>query len=97
MILVSLPVDQPLYGTPLSKKIKDRASFPRGLEYDSFRIETEMVWKAIYSREGWEEYHYALKYARMLKSHFLKFKRLLCRLSGMEEAPTQIHNSGASV
>ena len=97
MILVSLPVDQPLYGTPLSKKIKDRASFPRGLEYDSFRIETEIVWKAIYSREGWEEYHYALKFFKILKDHYLKFKRLFCRPSGAEGASAQTHHRGVSV
>jgi hypothetical protein len=72
---------------PLSKKINIKASFPTGTEYHSFRIETEIVWKDVHFWEAWEEYHYALKFVQILNSRFLKFKRLLCRRSSMEEAP----------
>jgi hypothetical protein len=32
-----------------------------------------------------------------LKDHYLKLNRLLCRLAGMEETPTQTHHRGVSV
>jgi hypothetical protein len=83
--------------TPLRKKINIKVSFPKGTEYESSRVETEIVWKDVHFWEGWEEYQYALKFVEILNGHYLKLKRLLCRLSGTEEVPTQIHNNGASL
>lgn len=83
--------------TPLSKKINIKVSFPNGTEVESFRVEAEIIWKDVHFWEGWEEYHYALKLVKRLKGQYLKFKRLLCQPSGVEEAPAQIHNRGASV
>jgi len=83
--------------TPLAKKINIRVSFPKGTEYESFRVETEIVWKDVHSWEGWEEYHYALKFFKILKDHYLKFKRLFCRPSGAEGASAQTHHRGVSV
>jgi hypothetical protein len=74
--------------TPLRKKVNIKASFPIGTEYHSFRIETEIVWKDVHFWEAWEEYHYALKFVKILNIHFLKFKRLLCRGSSTEEGLT---------
>ncbi len=70
---------------------------PKGTECESFRLETEIVWKEGHFWEGWAEYHYALKFVKILIGHDLKLKRHLCRLPRMEEAPTQIHNRGASI
>jgi len=63
----------------LRKKVTIKASFPTSTEYHIFRIETEIVWKDVHFWEGWEGYHYALKFVKILNGHFLKFKRLLCR------------------
>jgi len=81
----------------LPRKINMKVSFPKGAEFESFRVEAEIVWKDVYFWEGWEEYQYALKFVEILNGHYLKLKRLLCPLSGVEEAPTRINNSGASV
>ena len=81
----------------LPRKINMKVSFPKGAEFESFRVEAEIGWKDVYFWEGWEEYQYALKFVEILNGHYLKLKRLLCRLSGIEEASTQINNSGASV
>jgi len=83
--------------TPLGKKINIKVSFPKGTEFESFRVEAEIVWKDVYFWEGWEEYQYALKFIEILNGHYLKLKRLFCRLSSVEEDPTRINNSGASV
>jgi hypothetical protein len=82
---------------PLRKKINMKVSFPKGAEFESFRVEAEIVWKDVYFWEGWEEYQYALKFVEILNGHYLKLKRLLRRLSSVEEAPTRINNSGAPV
>jgi len=82
---------------PLSKKINMKVSFPKGIEFESFRVETEIIGKDVYFWEGWEEYQYALKFIEILNGHYLKSKRLLCRLSIVGEAPTRINNSGASI
>jgi hypothetical protein len=83
--------------TPLGKKINIKVSFPKGAEFESFRVEAEIVWKDVYFWEGWEEYQCALKFVESLNGHYLKLKRLLCRLSSVDEAPTRTHNRGASV
>ena len=88
---------QPFKDMPLTKKITIKVSFPKGTEFESFRVETDIVWRDVYFWEGWEEYQYALKFIEILNGHYLKLKRLLCRLSSVEEAPTRINNSGASV
>jgi hypothetical protein len=82
---------------PLRKKISMKVSFPKGAEFESFRVEAETVWKDVYFWEGWEEYQYALKFVEILNGHYLKLKRLLRRLSSVEEGPTRINDSGASV
>jgi hypothetical protein len=74
-----------------------KVSFPKGAEFESFRVEAETVWKDVYFWEGWEEYQYALKFVEILNGHYLKLKRLLRRLSSVEEGPTRINDSGASV
>ena len=86
---------QPFKDMPL-KKISIKVSFPKGTEFESFRVKTDIVWEDVYFWEGWEEYQYALKFIKLLNGHFLKFKTRLCRLFGVEEAPTQIRNIGAS-
>jgi hypothetical protein len=88
---------QPFNESPLSKKINMKVSFPRGTEFESFRVETEIIWKDVYFWGGGEEYQRALKFVESLNGHYLKLKRLLCRLSSVEEAQTRIHNRGASV
>ena len=88
---------QTFNNVPLRKKINMKVFFPKGTEYESFRVEAEIGWKDVYFWEGWEEYQYALKFVEILNGHYLKLKRLLCRLSTVEEAPTRINNSGASV
>ena len=87
---------QPFNDTLLRKKINIKLSFPKGAEFESFRVEAEIVWRDVYFWEGWEEYQYALKFVESLNGHYLKLKRLLCRLSSVDEAPTRIHNRGAS-
>ncbi len=88
---------QTLNDVPLRRKINIKVSFPKGAEFESFRVEAEIFWKDVYFWEGWDGYQYALKFVEILNGHYLKFKRFLCRLSSVEEAPTRINNSGASV
>jgi hypothetical protein len=88
---------QPFNNIPFPKKINMKVSFPKGAEFESFRMEAEIVWKDVYFWEGWEEYQYALKFVEILNGRYLKLKRLLRRLSSVEEVPTRINNSGASV
>jgi hypothetical protein len=87
---------QPFKDMPLTKKISIKVSFPKGTEFESFRVETDIVWKDVYFWEGWEEYQYALKFVKLLTGYYLKFKTRLCQRFGAEEAPTQIRNIGAS-
>ncbi len=88
---------QTFYATPLGKRININVSFPRGTEFESFRVETEIVWKDVYFWEGWEQYQYALKFLEMSDGLYLKLKRLLCRLCRVEETPFQIKHRGVSV
>jgi hypothetical protein len=83
--------------TPLGKKINIKVSFPKGTEFESFRVETEIVWKDVYFWEGWEEYQYASKFLEILNGRYLQLKRLLCRLCGVEGAPARIRYRGISV
>ena len=87
---------QPFKDVPLTKKISIKVSFPKGTEFESFRVEPEIVWKDVYFWEGWEEYQYALGFVKRLNDHYLKLRTRLSRLIGVEEVPTQIHNIGAS-
>ncbi len=87
---------QPFKEVPLTKKISIKVSFPKGAEFESFRMEPEIVWKDVYFWEGWEEYQYALRFVERLNHHYLKLKTRLSRLIGVEEAPTQAHKIGAS-
>ena len=88
---------QPFNDTHLRRRINFKVSFPRGAEFESFRVEAEIVWKDVYFWEDWKGYQYASKFAGSLKDHYLKLNRLLCRLAGMEETPTQTHHRGVSV
>jgi hypothetical protein len=88
---------QTFNNVPLRKKINMKVFFPKGTEYESFRVETEIVWKEGHFWEGWEGYHYALKFVKILNGQYLELKTLLGRLSGLEEAPTQTHNRGAFI
>jgi len=78
----------------LPRKINMKVSFPKGTEFESFRVEAEIVWKDVYFWEDWKGYQYALKFVGSLQGHYLKLNRLLCRLAGMEETPPQINHSG---
>ncbi len=84
---------------PPGRRIHMKISFPKGTEYESFRVETEIVWKVGHFWESWEEYHYASKFLNMLNGYYLKFREHFCGLSRMEEAPTRIysHNGGTSI
>ena len=79
------------------KRINMRVSFPKGTEYESFRVETEIFWKRDHSWKGWEQYHYASTWLEMITGHYLNLKRHLCRLFCMEEIPAQIDNRGGSL
>ncbi len=76
---------QPFHDLPACRRIHMKISFPRGTEYETFRLETEIGWKAGHFRESWEEYHYTSKLLRILKDYSFKLKRCLCGLSPMEE------------
>jgi hypothetical protein len=82
---------------PLGKKISFKVSFPKGTEFESFRVVAEVVWKDIHFWEDWKGYQYALKFVETLGSHYLKLERLLLRLPGMEKIPAQIDHRGLSV
>jgi hypothetical protein len=88
---------QPFNDTHLRRRINFKVSFPRGTEFESFRVEAEIVWKDVYFWEDWKGYQYAFKFAGSLKDHYLKLNRLLCRLAGMEETPPQTNRRGVSV
>ncbi|HUL23849.1 MAG TPA: hypothetical protein VLZ10_20515 [Thermodesulfobacteriota bacterium] len=79
------------------KRITMRVSFPRGTEYESFRVETEIAWKKGHFWNGWEQYHYALTWVEILNGHYLNLKRRLYRFFLMEEVPVQIRNQGGSL
>ena len=68
----------------LRRRINFKVSFPVGTEFESFRVEAEIVWKDVYFWEDWKGYQYALKFVGSLQGHYLKLNRLLCRLAGME-------------
>ena len=72
----------------LRRRIDFKVSFPKGTEFESFRVEAETVWKDVYFWEDWKGYQYASKFLESLKGHYLKLKRLLCQLSSVEESPS---------
>jgi hypothetical protein len=78
----------------LSRRINFKASFPRGNEFETFRVETEIGWKDVYFWENWKGYQYALKFAESLDGHYLKLKRLFRRFPGRAETPPQVNHSG---
>ncbi len=84
---------------PPGKKIRMKISFPKGAEYETFRVETEMVWKEGYFWENWGGYHYASKSLEILNSCYLKMRRHFCGRSYREEALAWIFSCkrGASV
>ncbi len=64
---------------PPYKTIHMKISFPTGTEYESFRVETEIIWKSGHFGESWDEYYYASKFFETLNGYYLKFKRHFCR------------------
>lgn len=76
----------------LRKRINFKVSFPKGAELESFRVETEVVWRDVYFWEDWKGYQYALKFAESLSGHYLKLKRLFCRFPGMAETPPRVNH-----
>jgi len=82
---------------PLSRRINFRVSFPKGTEFESFRVEAEIGWRDVYFWEDWKGYQYASKFAESLNAYYLKLKRQLRRLAGAEETPLQINPRGVSV
>ena len=76
------------------KRINMKLSFPRGTEYESFRVETEIAWKKGLFWNSWDQYHYAWTWVEMINGHYLNLKRYLCRLFRMEEFPAKIRNRG---
>jgi len=85
---------QPFNDTHLRRRINFKVSFPRGTEFESFRVEAEIVWKDVYFWEDWKGYQYALKFVESLDGHYLKLKRLFCRFPGVAETPPQVNHSG---
>jgi hypothetical protein len=73
-----------------------KVSFPKGTEFETFRVETQIVWRDVYFWEDWKGYQYALKSVERLNGHYLKLKQLFCRFSGMAETAPQINRSGDS-
>ena len=104
MILIGLPVTvhasggnlrlQTLNGMPQGTKMNFKVSFPRGAEFESFRIEAEIVWRDVYFWEDWKGYQYALGLADILTGQYLRLRQGLRRLGGMEETPVQINRRG---
>jgi hypothetical protein len=81
----------------MSRRINFKVSFPRGNEFETFRVETEIGWKDVYFWEDWKGYQYALKFVESLDGHYLKLKRLFCRFPGVAETPPQVNHSGDPV
>jgi hypothetical protein len=78
----------------LRRSITFKASFPKGVDFESFRVEAEPIWRDVYFWEDWKGYQYALKFVESLNGHYLKLKRLFCRFPGMAETPPRINYSG---
>jgi hypothetical protein len=88
---------QTLINIHLSRRMNFKVSFPTGTDFETFRVEAEIVWKDVYSWEDWKGYQYALKFVESLNGHYLKLKRLFCQLSGMAETSLQMNHSGDPV
>ncbi len=56
---------QTLHDIPM-KRIRMKASFPKGNAFESFRMEVEIVWRDVYFWEGWEAYQYILRFVKIL-------------------------------
>jgi hypothetical protein len=74
----------------LRRGITFKVSFPKGTDFESFRVEAEPIWRDVYFWEDWKGYQYALKFSDRLNGHYLKLKRLLCELAGMGDTPAQV-------
>jgi hypothetical protein len=72
------PHIQTLNGMSLNKRINIKVSFPKGNEFESFRVEAEIIWKDVYFWEGWGQYQYASKFVEIFHENYLKLRRLLC-------------------
>jgi hypothetical protein len=81
----------------LRRSITFKASFPKGVDFESFRVEAEPIWRDVYFWEDWKGYQYALKFADRLNGHYLKLKRLLCELVGTENSPVRVDHRGVPV
>lgn len=80
----------------VTRRINFKVSFPRGNEFETFRVETEVGWKDVYFWENWKGYQYALKFVETLDGPYLKLKRLFCRCPGIAETPPRVHHCGDS-
>jgi hypothetical protein len=88
---------QTFYDTHLRRRINFKVSFPKATEFESYRVEAEIVWRDVYFWEDWKGYQYALKFVGTFGSHYSKLRRLILRLPGMEMIPAQINHRGLSV
>lgn len=87
---------QTLNDTHFRSRVNFKLSFPKGTEFETFRVETEIVWRDVYFWEDWKGYQYASKSVERLNGHYLKLKRLLWRFFRMAETPPEIRRSGDS-
>jgi len=69
----------------IGKRISIKVLFPKGTEFESFKGESEIIWKDTYWWEDWEAYQYGLKFIKMLSEDHLKLKLLLCGQSNLGE------------
>lgn len=76
------------------RRINFKVSFPRGNEFETFRVEAEIGWKDVYFWENWKGYQYALKFVESLDGHYLKLKRLFCRFPAMTETSPRVNHRG---
>jgi hypothetical protein len=76
------------------RTINFKVFFPRGNEFETFRVEAEIGWKDVYFWENWKGYQYALKFVESLDGHYLKLKRLFCGFPGMAETSPQVNHHG---
>jgi hypothetical protein len=77
-----------------SRRLNFKVSFPRGNEFETFRVQAEIGWKDVYFWENWKGYQYASKFVESLDRHYLKLKRLFCRFPGTAEASPQVNHCG---
>jgi hypothetical protein len=70
---------------PVGTRLKIEVLFPKGFELSNFQGVVEIIWKDIYSWEGWEGYQYGIKFTQILDKDHLLLKRLLNDPSFLKE------------